>query len=315
MPNLDLSIIIVSWNVRELLRRCLESIQTSLARSNVSYETLVIDNASHDDTPAMLRADFPAVRVIETGANLGFAGGVNVGLQQAQGEWVLVLNPDTEMVDDALSVLLDFARSQENAVGVAPQLRYADGSIQSSRRRFPTIGTYFWESTVLERWFPQNRWAQRYRLMDRSDDEIQHVDWAVGAALLVRRRAIEQAGMLDTAFWMYSEELEWQQRLAQYGTIWYDPNAVIIHHEGKSSEQMPARKHITFQQSKLKYAARTHGAFVATLLHFFLLATYGYEWLVEAAKWLLGHKRELRRERMAVYGQVLKGLGVRKAEG
>lgn len=305
---IDVSVLIVSWNVRELLARCLASVQTSLVESGCSSEIIVVDNASHDGSAQMVREQFPALRLIETGANLGFAGGVNIGLGAAHGRWIFVLNPDTELVGAALPTLVQFAATQPDAVVIGPQLRYPDGDIQSSRRRFPGALTYFLESTLLARWWPNNRWAQRYHVADRSPTVTQAVDWLVGAALLVRGSAIAHAGGLDAAFWMYSEELEWQQRLRQHGSIWYVPQAVVIHHEGKSSEQAPARKHLAFQRSKLRYAARTHGPLLATGLHLFLLACYAVDWLTEAAKWLVGHKRSLRRERLAVYAQVLREL-------
>jgi GT2 family glycosyltransferase len=308
-PATDVSVLIVSWNVRDLLRRCLASVQSSLAGSGYSCDTIVVDNASHDGSAAMVRAEFPAVRLIESGANLGFAGGVNAGLASAQGRWIFVLNPDTELIGAALPALLDYTVLHPAAAVIGPQLRYPDGSIQSSRRRFPTIPTYFFESTLLARWWPHNPWARRYHVADVAPAEPQLVDWLVGAALLVRRTAIEHAGGLDAGFWMYSEELEWQRRLARHGAVWYLPQAVVTHHEGKSSEQAPARKHLAFQRSKLRYAARASSPGVATALHLFLLASYALDWLTEAAKWLLGHRRPLRRERMQVYAQVLRGLG------
>lgn len=305
---LECSVIIVSWNVRELLRRCLESVRRELAANAVSAEIIVVDNASTDGSPAMARAEFPEAELIETGANLGFAGGVNAGLARAQGRWLLILNPDTELAPAALATLLHWAERLPGAAVVGPQLRYPDGSLQSSRRRLPTPLTYFFESTLLARWWPGNPWARRYHLANRPAEAQQRVDWLVGAALLVRRDAAEAAGPLDARFWMYSEELEWQRRLGAHGGVWYVPQAVIIHHEGRSSEQAPLRKHLAFQRSKLRYAALAHGPALATALHLFLLATYGLDWLTEAAKWALGHKRELRRERLAIYGAVVGAL-------
>lgn len=305
---LECSVIVVSWNVRDLLRRCLESVRRELAANAVSAEIIVVDNASADGSPAMVRAEFPEAELIETGANLGFAGGVNAGLARAQGRWLLVLNPDTELEPAALATLLHWAERLPGAAVAGPQLRYPDGSLQSSRRRLPTPLTYFFESTLLARWWPGNPWARRYHLANRPAEAQQRVDWLVGAALLVRRSAAEAAGPLDERFWMYSEELEWQRRLGAHGGIWYVPQAVIVHHEGRSSEQAPLRKHLAFQRSKLRYAALAHGPALATALHLFLLATYGLDWLAEAAKWALGHKRELRRERLAIYGAVVGAL-------
>ncbi len=308
MSQLDCSIIIISWNVRELLQRCVESLQQSLAGSDWQTEIIVVDNASSDGSAALVRTEFPTVRLIETGANLGYAGGVNAGLAVAQGRWLLVLNPDIEAVDAALPVLLAWAAAHPHCAVVGPQLRYPDGALQSSRRRWPTRLTLFMESTLLARWWPHNPWARRYHLDDRPADAEQSVDWLVGAALLVRHAAVAAVGGMDERFWMYSEELEWQWRLSRQGAIWYVPAAVLIHHEGRSSAQVPARKHIAFQRSKLRFAARQFGPGVATTLHLFLLLGYLIDWLTEAGKWLLGHKRALRRERMQVYAAVITTL-------
>ena len=349
----NLAIIVVSWNTRELLRRCIVSVHASLAGSGIDYSVIVVDNASSDDTSAMLRAEHPEVLLLEPGANLGFAGGNNYALRlllHRQGDantagthdsssphlpispspqYIMLLNPDTEVLGDALPQLVRYLDAHPDVAVVGPQLRYADGSSQPSRRRFPTPGVFFWESTPLETRWPNNPWAQGYRMADMPDDVEQAVGWLVGAALLVRREAIERAGLLDEGFAMYSEELEWQERiqgnlrfaiydwrLAQRQSkiqnpkskIVYFPSAVIIHHEGKSSEQAPARRYINFHQSRMRYARMCYGRAFAVLLRVFLLAAYDAELLIEAGKWLLGHKRPLRAERMRVYGAVLRGL-------
>ncbi|NJK82313.1 MAG: glycosyltransferase, partial [Chloroflexaceae bacterium] len=165
-----LAIIIVAWNVRDLLRRCLQTVDESLAGSNISYQVLVVDNASHDGTAAMVRTEFPAVRLLEPGANLGFVGGNNLALRAlgfgapgaAPVEYVLLLNPDTEPVGDALPRLVHALAAAPDLVAAGPMLCYGDGSLQSSRRRFPTRRTFFFESTPLARLWPANPWAQRY---------------------------------------------------------------------------------------------------------------------------------------------------------
>lgn len=329
-----LAIIIVSWNVRELLRRCLHSVADSLAGGNLAYEIIVVDNASGDGTPQMLRAEFPKVRLIESGANLGFAAGNNralrlvlpIGSEQSPvPDYVLLLNPDTEVVGDAILRLVAELESHPEVVVVGPRLRYGDGSVQSSRRRFPTRAEMLWESTLLERIWPHNPWVRRYRCADQPDDLAQPVGWLVGAALLVRTTAITRAGLLDERFFMYSEELEWQYRLwiADCGlpialpqstirnpqsTITYVPEAEIIHYEGKSSEQAITRRHVNFQRSKLLLARMWYGWRFARLLRIALRLGYAYEIIAEGIKLMLGHRPALRRQRIAVYREVLREL-------
>jgi N-acetylglucosaminyl-diphospho-decaprenol L-rhamnosyltransferase len=346
-----LGVIIVSWNTCELLCRCLDSLAASFSDSGIAGTVVVVDNGSTDGTPALLRARYPGVRLIEAGRNLGFAGGNNLALRllldrsirghvvvdnwqllldnckttinNLDPDYVLLLNPDTEVVGDAIPRLVRYLENHADVALVGPQLRYPDGSRQPSRRRFPTPGVFFWESTPLELRWPGNPWARRYRCADRSDDVEQEVDWLVGAALLVRRSAIERAGLLDSGFVMYSEELEWQQRIrsvaqrapnaadviAQYpARIVYLPDAVVIHHEGKSSEQAIARRYLNFHRSRLRYARMIYGEPFAALLRVFLRVAYAAELALEAGKWLLGHKRALRAQRVGVYWQVVRGL-------
>ncbi len=309
----DLSVLIVNWNVAPLLRRCLDSIAASPGVSvagrpgDLAVEVIVVDNASRDESRAMLAREFPWVRVIANEVNMGFTRANNQALAEARGRYLLFLNPDTEVVGDALRTMVRYMDDHPDVGALGPQLRYPDGRIQSSRRRFPTLATAFLESTVLHQWWPNNPVARRYHLADRPDDQEQEVDWVVGACLLVRRRAIEQVGGFDERFFMYSEELDWCRRARALGwRIVYLPAAQVIHHEGRSSEQAVAARHIHFQTSKVLYFRKYHGRLAAELVRLFLLAMYVYQWTEEAAKWLLGHRRPLRRQRMTAYGQVLR---------
>jgi GT2 family glycosyltransferase len=320
-----LAIVIVSWNVRDLLRHCLRAVEASLRDSNIFHSILVVDNASSDGTPAMLRADFPHVRLLEPGYNTGFVGGNNLAMcalgleavpfytsaQQPPPDMVLLLNPDTEPRGDALPQLVRYLETHPQVVAVGPRLCYADGSTQSSRRRFPSRLTFFWESTPLERRWPGNPWARRYHCADQDDTTIQTVDWLVGAALLVRGAAIRQAGLLDKRFFMYSEELEWQRRLRDTtpgAAVVYLPSAVITHYEAQSSEQVPLTRHLHFNRSRVLLAQMWYGSLFARVLRGFLLLCYLWELLVESGKHLLGHRRSLRRQRIGVYAAVLSRL-------
>ncbi len=135
----------------------------------------------------------------------------------------------------------------------------------------------------------------------------QDVDWVVGAALAVRREVLAQVGGFDEGYFMYSEELDLCRRIKEAGwQIVYLPTAQIIHHEGKSSEQIVAARHIHFQTSKVRYFRKFHGPLQAAALRVFILTAFAVEWLIEASKWLLGSNRPLRRERMVAYGQLLR---------
>jgi len=309
---MDLSIVIINWNVRDLLRRCLLSLDQGLATVDcrLACEVIVVDCASSDGSAGMVRREFPWVRLIASEENLGYARGGNLGAAQATGRYLLLLNPDTEVVGDALSTMVRYMDQHPSVGAVGPQLRYPDGTLQSSRRRFPTLATAFCESTLLQQWFPDNRVARRYYLDDRPADVPQPVDWLVGAALMIRRETWQQVGPLDEGFFMYFEELDWCRRCRVAGwEIHYLPAAQVIHHEGKSSEQVAAARTIRFQRSKIRYFRKYYGASWALVIRLFLLGTFVFQLAEESFKWLVGHRRALRRERMAAYwGGIKSGL-------
>ncbi len=313
---MDISIIVVSWNVRDLLRQCLYSvfsIQYSDVKSliteyrKLNTEVIVVDNASSDHTVEMLHAEFPDVRVIANTENAGFSRANNKALAIAQGRYLFLLNPDTELRPGALQTLYDHAEAQPRVGIIGPQLFYGDDSLQSSRRRFPTLATAFLEATKLQQWFPRNRVLTRYYMLDTRDDATQEVDWINGAAMFVRRAVYDQIGGLDEAFFMYSEELDWCYRAKRAGwQIVYLPTAQVTHYEGKSSEQVVAQRDIYFHSSKVRFFRKTRGAFVAEILRAFLLLMFVYQIAEEAAKWVMGHKREMRAARLKAYWHVVK---------
>jgi N-acetylglucosaminyl-diphospho-decaprenol L-rhamnosyltransferase len=302
--ELDLSVVIVSWNVRDLLRQSLASIQAG--RGALALETIVVDSASTDGSCEMVAAEFPAVSLVRQETNVGFSRGNNLGLALSLGRYALLLNPDTELVGSALSDIVAYLDAHPRVGALGPQLLYPDGQIQSSRRRFPTLATGFFESTWLQPVAPRSVLG-RYYMTDHPDDLACEVDWVMGACLAVRRQAFEAVGLLDEGYFMYSEEMEWQRRIKDSGwTVIYFPQAKVIHHEGKSSEQVVAKRHIYFQRSKLRYFQQYHGRWATLTLRAFLLASYAWQMALEAVKGIVGHKRSLRRQRMAAYWEVLK---------
>ncbi|MBN1953663.1 MAG: glycosyltransferase family 2 protein [Anaerolineae bacterium] len=294
----DLSIVIVNWNVRDLLRSCLRSIAPGV-------EVIVVDNASTDGSAGMVRCEFPSVRLVANDENRGFSAANNQGIALARGRYVLLLNPDAEVLGDALDAMVAFADENPDVGVVGPQLLNPDRSVQSSRRRFPTLMTAFFESTWLQPCAPRCL-LRRYYVADRPDDVVQDVDWVDGAALMARREAIDEVGGLDEGFFMYSEELDWCYRFRAAGwRVVYFPAAHVVHYRGKSSEQVVVARHIHFQTSKVRYFSKHHGPLAAGVLRLFLLANYAWQVGLEGAKWLLGHSRPLRAQRIAAYRQVL----------
>lgn len=307
MSICDLSIVIVNWNVKALLRDCLQSIFSNWQDNSAQIEVIVVDNASNDGSAAMVRAEFPQVILIENWQNVGFTVGNNQAIEETHGRYVMLLNPDTEVRDNALQTIVRYMDRHPQTGVVAPKLLNPDGTVQSSRRRFPTLATAFLESTVLQQWWPDNKTLRAYYMQEQSDDEIQEVDWGTGACLTVRREVIQQVGLLDESFFMYSEEMDWCYRIKQAGwRIVYLPDAEVVHYGGQSSKQVIAAQHIHFQRSKIRFFRKHRGPFAGGLLRGFLLLNYFYQLSMESLKWLLGHKRPLRKERMRAYSAVLR---------
>lgn len=308
--SLDLSVVIVNWNVRELLCACLNSIDAG--RGDLRLEVIVVDAGSSDGSPAMISSQFPWVRLIARRDNVGFPKGNNIGISAASGRYILLLNPDTEVIDDGLAKMASFLDTQPEVGIVGPQLLNVDGSVQSSRRRFPTLATAVFESTWLQPYAPKTL-MHHYFADDLSDDATSDVDWLTGACLMVRHEVIEQVGLMDEAYFMYSEELDWCKRIKAAGwRVVYLPAAQLVHHVGASSQQAVTERHINFQRAKLRYFRKYHGRPAAVILRAILLMNYLWQLCLEGIKGLIGHKRALRRQRMQAYWQVLRS-GLRPA--
>lgn len=302
----DLSLIIVSWNVAALLAACLDSVYQSLSGSALNFQIIVVDSGSTDETVNLLRDRFPDIQLLVQKGNPGFVRCNNIGLKEASGRYILLLNPDTLIISDALDRLVRELEEMPSVGIVGPHTLNSDGSTQSTRRRFPTLLTAFFESTWLQPWAPPGL-LRHYRVEEQNDADCFDVDWVQGSALMLRRSLYEAIGGLDPGYVMYSEELDWCRRAKAVGwRVRYVGEARIIHHGGRSSEQTPARSQIHFHQSKLRYFRIWHGSWSARTLRLFLLLMYAHQLLLETIKSLLGHKRALRKQRVRAYWQVLR---------
>lgn len=302
---LDLSIIIVSWNVSNLLAACLDSILTN---AGDTVEIIVVDSGSTDNTVNMLRTRYPHVQLLAQTENLGFTRCNNLGLQAARGRYLLLLNPDTAIIGDTLTQMVAYMDTHPEVGILGPQTLNTDGSHQSTRRRFPTPVLAFFESTWLQPYAPASL-LDHFYMHDTANDAVLEVDWVQGSALLARRELYTQIGGLDEGYVMFSEELDWCKRAKLAGwRVAYLGTASITHHGGQSTDQVVARRHIHFQTSKLRYFRKYHGRAFAFVLRLFLLATYVWQIALESAKSLLGHKRDIRGERIRAYWQILRSL-------
>lgn len=305
MTVIELSVSVIAYRTPVLLKRCLEALETE--RSSVGMDVTVIDNASGDGSADMVADQFPSVRIIRNRQNVGFGAAHNQALRHATGRYWLVLNSDAAPRPGALRVLVDFLQANPRVAVAGPRLRYPDGTVQPSRRRFPTVATLFVESTQIQRFIPRNPVLQRYYLADRSDDEPQDVDWLVGACLCVRAAAAAEVGLFDESFFMYSEELDWCRRFRAAGwRVAYVPSAEVVHLEGGSSRLDLVARDRMFQASKLRYAAKWHGRWVAHALRAYLVLEYVARGMEEGLKLALGSRVPERRARLRVIGSGLR---------
>ncbi len=272
-PVVDLSVVIVSYNTVALLRQCLKSVYAQ-PHSHYSFEILVVDNASSDQSATMVRAEFPQVELIANSENRGFAAATNQAIKHAHGTYLLLLNPDTEVQDEALWKMVAFLEAEPQAAVVGPALLYPDGSFQESAFKFPGLWQIFLDFYPLNWRLTRSRLNGRYprRLFTGEFPQAFEIDFPLGACLMVRRAIVEKVGLLDEAFFMYMEEIDWCFRIKQaempagyrpvglrfrpgrrHPSRWQVyclPAARIIHHAGASTSQSPFRQEMFYQLFK-----------------------------------------------------------------
>ena len=256
---MKLSIVIICWNDWKVIENCLRSISESTRRTE--YEVIVSDNGSTDGSVEKIRETFPTVRVIENRANLGFAKGNNVGIRETQGEYVLILNPDTIIHDGSLDRWIDFADRHPEAGAFGCRVNNPDGSYQRSGRPFPTISRYVIAALGL-RFLGHLRWPV---LVDEYEgwmgDTEREVDWQSGACLLVRGDLLKQLGGLDERFFYQFEEVDLCKRVWGAGyRIRFTPDVTITHLGGQSVGRFPVRFAVEVCRNGYRYFYKHYGS-------------------------------------------------------
>lgn len=235
---MDLTVLIVNWNTRDLLRACLASLRAALQESPLSAEILVVDNASADGSSEMVAREFPEARLFANRENLNYARGSNQGLAEARGEAILLLNPDTEVPRGALEALKRDLDEAPEWGAVAPALVFPDGTVQDSVRGFPTPAALLGELTGLARLFPGSSFG-RYRPRGLPPDRPTLVSQPMASAFLVRKKALDQAGPFDPEFPLFFNDVDLCYRLESAGwKIAFDPRVRILHVGGASTRQV-----------------------------------------------------------------------------
>ena len=235
--NKPLSIVIVNYNVKNLLKKCLESIFKY--EKDTEFEVIVVDNNSKDHSQEMLKRDFPQVQLIENKRNLGFSRACNQGIKEGQGRYILLLNPDTELTSGGFKKMIDFMDSKPEVGICGPKMMDQEGNLQFSCRSFPSYLTAISSSqSILNRIFPENFLSQKYLLKEQDHSQIREVDWVSGSCLLAKTEMFEKIGLLDERFYMYVEDVDLCYRAKKSGfSVFYFPLVVVVHHIGKSTQK------------------------------------------------------------------------------
>lgn len=306
---MDVSIIIVNWNTRDSLRDCLASVYAET--KGISFEVILVDNTSTDGSTDMVKRQFPQVILIENDENKGFAAANNQGIAITIGRYVLLLNSDTIILDNAVKKTVKYADRHPETAAVGCQVWESSDNIQITCFRFPSVLNVFLQGTGLARLFKYNRFFGREWMLWWRRDTEREVDVISGMFMLVRRKAIEQVGIMDELYFLYFEETDWCYRFARAGwkrLFW--PGAKIVHvNKGSHSTKQDAlRMFIQQQKSRLIFFKKHYGLISALLIRMILAFSFGWRcctWVfVLVSKWIFGRsvQYELNKNRTHWWG-------------
>ncbi len=281
---MDVSIVIVNWNTKELLAECLRSIYEHTKK--LKFEIIVVDNASSDGSADLVKKLFPKVIVIQNDKNVGYATGNNQGLAVAKGKYALVLNSDTYFFDNTIAKVYEFAEKNNDAAVVGCKISNKDMTLQGSAFMFPSLNNLFLWVSYLSKIFPTHRFFGRERMGWWDWDSVHEAEVIVGCFMMVRMSAIKEVGPMDTAYFMYCEETDWCYRFKKAGwKILYAPISGLVHLGGESTKKKKGEMFLQMNSSILLYFHKHKGkvsyvfACILVMLYFFIRIPY---WLGHA---------------------------------
>lgn len=281
---MDLSIIIVNWKVKDLLEKCLRSIfeQTK----NISFEVFVVDNNSGDGSVEMVREKFPQVDLTASAENLGFAKGNNLAIKKSRGRYILLLNPDTEILENALEKMVRFMDAHPECGIAGCKLLNSDLSLQPSVRAFPDLASQIFILLKIHNFLPHSKAIYRYLAGGLDYEKTQEVDQVMGAFMMIRREVTEKIGLMDETFWLWYEEVDFCKRAKDAGfKILYTPEAKIIHLYGQSFKQALSVPKQKVLNRSLAYYFKKHGTKgERTVIQILRPLSLALAWLVQIFK-------------------------------
>jgi GT2 family glycosyltransferase len=263
----DLSIVIVSWNTKDFLQQCLYSIHQYPPK--VLYEIIVVDNQSNDGSVDLVKLLYPDVRLIANSTNGGFARGNNQAIAASDGNFILLLNPDTEVEDGAIDRLHDLIDADDTIGAVGSRLINPDHTIQASCHPEPTLLREFWRLFHFDRVYRYGDYDMTHWPMN----QVREVEVVQGASMMVRRTVINEIGLFDDGYFMYTEEVDLCHRIRKNGKrIVFVPQSIVVHYGGKSTQQVAQQMFIRLYESRLRYFRKNHGKSQAMIYRFILIA-------------------------------------------
>lgn len=281
--NVDVSILILNYNTCRLTMDCIRSVYES--DTSFSYEIILIDNNSHDDSVEKISREFPGVTLIANKENVGFARGNNQGMEVASGRYVLLLNSDTVIRRDTLETMVSFMDTRPDLGASGCKVILPDGSLDKAcKRGFPTPAASFYYAFGFSRLFPDKPRFNGYQLGYLSPDEAYPVDCLVGAFMLVRRETIDRVGGLDETFFMYGEDLDWCYRIKEAGWgIYYYPQTSIIHLKGGSARRRPFKIVYEFHRAMILFHRKHYSRQYSSIINGTVYAGVAVKFLLSLA--------------------------------
>jgi hypothetical protein len=257
---MDLSIIILNYKTKGLLKQCLRGI--SLFSLPLKYEIIVVDNASADGTAKMMKEEFPNYKFIQSEKNQGFSAGYNLGIKEARGKFLLLLNPDIAVLADSILKMYHFMESNSQVGLAGPKLLNPDGKVQMSAMRFPSFWSPLYRRTMVGRLGFARKEVEHYLMRDWDHLESRPVDWVLGGCVIARREAIDQVGLLDERFFLYFDDVDWCRRFWLRGwQVYYIAKAEMVHYHMRESAENPGLRGL------LSHPTRAH---IASWMKYFI---------------------------------------------
>lgn len=282
---MDVSIVIVNWNACQITCDCLKSVYGQTG--NINFEVIVVDNASTDGSAEMVKRNFPRVTLVENSENLGFARANNIGIRTSKGRYACLVNSDVIMLEDCIKNLMSFMDKHPTIGMAGPRILNPDRTLQPSCRHFPTIWNNLCPALGLNRIFPKSAFFSGWIMNYWNHDSVRSVDALSGCFWMVRRKALNEVGLLDEDFFIYGEDLDWCKRFHKADwDVAFSPGAEAVHIGGASSANAPIKFYLEMQKADLQYWRKHHGRFMAAAYKMIILLRHMLRAIVRALQYM-----------------------------